>query len=142
VLPFRQNPSGEIEILILTSRETQRFIIPKGWPKSNKKLWKAAEVEAREEAGIVGKIKHRPLGTFRYWKRLKEHFALVEVDVYPLHVEKRLKEWPEKAQRQAKWLPLSDAALLVDEPQLVTLIRNFSRRFQRKSAALARVQKS
>jgi 8-oxo-dGTP pyrophosphatase MutT (NUDIX family) len=111
--------------MLLTSRETKRFIIPKGWPSDPKKSWKAAAVEAREEAGLVGKIKHRPLGQYTYWKRLHDHFVLVEVDVFPLKVEKRLKHWPEQGERTTKWLSVEDAALLVDEPQLVSLIRNF-----------------
>jgi hypothetical protein len=77
------------------------------------------------EAGLIGRIKHRPIGQFEYWKRTTDHFDLINVDVYPLKVEKRLKKWPEKGQRVRKWVRGADAALLVDEPHLVTLIREF-----------------
>jgi 8-oxo-dGTP pyrophosphatase MutT (NUDIX family) len=123
-LPYRKNAEGKIQVLLLTSRTTHRLIIPKGW-RSGLKGWKAAKVEAYEEAGLVGKIKHAPIGDFEYWKRTPDHFELISVDVYPLKVEKRLKEWPEKRQRVMKWLSGADAALLVDEPRLVTLIRKF-----------------
>jgi 8-oxo-dGTP pyrophosphatase MutT (NUDIX family) len=136
-LPFRRAPTGGVEILVVTSRETKRFIIPKGWSKAKKSTWKSAEVEAREEAGLVGKIKRRPIGQYRYWKRLKSNFALVEVDVYPLKVEKRLKNWPERDERTSRWLAPQDAALLIDEPQLVSLIRNFSRQSRPKKVPKA-----
>jgi 8-oxo-dGTP pyrophosphatase MutT (NUDIX family) len=123
-LPYRRKASGEIEVLLLTSRTTHRLIIPKGW-RSGLKGWKAAKIEAYEEAGLIGRIKHRPFDQFEYWKRTPDHFELINVDVYPLMVEKRLKEWPEKRQRVMKWLSGADAALLVDEPRLVTLIREF-----------------
>jgi 8-oxo-dGTP pyrophosphatase MutT (NUDIX family) len=123
-LPYRKNAAGEIKVLLLTSRSTHRLIIPKGW-RSGLKGWKAAKIEAYEEAGLIGRIKHRPIGQFEYWKRTTDHFDLINVDVYPLKVEKRLKKWPEKGQRVRKWVRGADAALLVDEPHLVTLIREF-----------------
>ncbi|MGN8115711.1 NUDIX hydrolase [Labrys sp. 22185] len=125
-LPFRRRKGGGIEVLVLTSRQTRRFIIPKGWAEGPK-TWKWAEREALEEAGILGKIKRKPIGQYRYWKRFKSHFGMVEVDVYPLKVENELESWPEETQRLRKWLSPEDAALLIDEPQLVALIRKFAR---------------
>ncbi len=126
-LPFRKSDDGGMEVLMLTSRQTQRFIIPKGWPLADKKAWKAAQQEAKEEAGLIGKVKHKPLGRYRYWKRFGDHFGLVEVDVYPLKVREQLHDWPERSERVYKWMPANDAALLVDEPQLVSLLREFAR---------------
>lgn len=125
-LPFRRRKGGGIEVLVLTSRQTRRFIIPKGWAEGPK-TWKWAEREALEEAGILGKIKRKPIGQYRYWKRFKNHFGMVEVDVYPLKVEDELENWPEETQRLRKWLSAEEAALLIDEPQLVSLIRKFAR---------------
>jgi 8-oxo-dGTP pyrophosphatase MutT (NUDIX family) len=126
-LPYRKNAEGQIEVLLVSSRGKKRVIIPKGW-REGKKPWKAAENEAREEGGVVGKIRRRPIGYFEYWKRLTDHFAPVKVDVYPLKVEKSLKKWPEKRQRVVKWLTAADAATLVDEPRLITILRNFTGR--------------
>ncbi|MBS7698803.1 NUDIX hydrolase [Chelatococcus sp. YT9] len=125
-LPFRLTEAGEIEVLVLTSRETRRFILPKGWIGRRHKAWRSAAQEAREEAGVIGKVKRKPIGRYIYWKRLSDHFALVEVDVYPLKVQKHLKRWPERRQRFRRWLPISDAVLLIDEPQLHQLIESFA----------------
>jgi 8-oxo-dGTP pyrophosphatase MutT (NUDIX family) len=139
-LPYRNNAEGKIEVLLISSRGKKRVIIPKGWQES-KKPWKAAEKEAREEAGVVGKIRHSPIGYFEYWKRLRDHFALVEVDVYPLKVEKSLKGWPEKRQRVIKWLTTADAAMLVDEPRLISMLQDFNGR-RRKSPRSKRQRKN
>jgi 8-oxo-dGTP pyrophosphatase MutT (NUDIX family) len=122
--------SGLLEILIVTSRETGRFIIPKGWPMKGRADPKAAAIEAREEAGVVGKVHRKPIGKYSYWKRLADQFRLVEVEVYPLEVSRQLETWREKQSRQMAWLSLNDAATLVDEPQLITLIRNLDKLLQ------------
>ena len=63
----------------MTSRETQRVVIPKGWPMKNRKDWTSAKIEARQEAGVIGEIGRKPIGHYRYWKRLEGYFALVKV---------------------------------------------------------------
>jgi 8-oxo-dGTP pyrophosphatase MutT (NUDIX family) len=81
-LPFRYAAAGSLEVLIITSRETGRFLIPKGWPMKGRTDHEAAAVEAREEAGVVGKVHCKSVGKYIYWKRLADQFRLVEVDVY------------------------------------------------------------
>jgi 8-oxo-dGTP pyrophosphatase MutT (NUDIX family) len=129
-LPFRYTTSGSLEVLIITSRETGRFIIPKGWPMKGRADPEAAAIEAREEAGIIGKVRRRPIGKYSYWKRLADQFRLVKVDVYPLEVTRQLETWPEKQSRQMAWLSPDKAAILVDEPQLITLIQNLEKLLQ------------
>jgi hypothetical protein len=124
-LPFRIAENGEVEVLVMTSRETQRVVIPKGWPMKNRKSWTAAKIEARQEAGVIGDIGRKPIGQYRYWKRLEGFFALVKVAVYPLPVRRQLAEWRERHERSQAWLPAEDAALLVDEPELGALILEF-----------------
>ena len=86
-----------MEVLLITSRDTGRWIIPKGWPLKGKAPHKAAAREAREEAGIVGKINKRPLGSFFYEKRLKRGKIVVcEVQVFGLKVKRQKASWPEK----------------------------------------------
>ena len=63
-LPFRYVAPGSLEVLIITSRETGRFIIPKGWPMKGRADPEAAAIEAREEAGVVGKINRKPIGRY------------------------------------------------------------------------------
>ena len=126
-LTYRWSETGQIEILVVNSRETQRAVIPKGWPIKNHKDWKSAQIEAREEAGIVGEVGRKRIGQYKYWKRLDTHFALVKVSVFPLAFIRQLDDWPERHERMQFWLPPADAALLVDETDLGTLILEFAR---------------
>lgn len=125
-LPYRITKDGGVEVLIMTSRETQRVVIPKGWPMKNRKDWKSAEIEARQEAGVVGEIGRKRLGHYLYWKRLDAHFALVKVSVYALAVRRQLADWPERHERAQAWLPAEDAALLIDEPELGAILLDFA----------------
>lgn len=125
-LAYRCGADGRLEILVLSSRETHRAIIPKGWPIKGRKDWKAAQIEALQEAGVVGDIARKRLGQYKYWKRLENHFALVKVTVYALAVRRQLDDWPERHEREQAWLPAADAALLLDEPELSALISTFA----------------
>lgn len=122
-LPLRRRSDGELEVLLVTSRDTGRWIIPKGWPMKRLSDHKAAAREAEEEAGVAGEIARKPLGNFKYFKRLERTFELVEVDVYVLKVDKELKNWREDGQRQKQWLPLGKAGKMVVEPGLNHLMQ-------------------
>ncbi|WP_293854951.1 NUDIX hydrolase [uncultured Alsobacter sp.] len=124
-LPYRFE-EGELRVLLVTSRETQRWIIPKGWPMKGKKPHRAAEREALEEAGVKGRIDRRAIGHYEAWKRLTDHFILCNVKVYPLEVREQRKKWREQGERRAVWFKAVDAADLVDEPGLRTIIRAFA----------------
>jgi 8-oxo-dGTP pyrophosphatase MutT (NUDIX family) len=121
-IPFRLSESGELQVMLITSRTTTRFIVPKGWPMKHKSGRKTAAIEATEEAGITGRVLRRALGNYRYWKRLDTGFVLVEVTAYLLAVENVLDDWKEAEKRQRAWLTPRDAASLIDEPQLATLL--------------------
>ncbi len=122
-VPFRRKTDGSIEVMLVTSRQTQRFILPKGWPMPGKSGRKAATIEAKEEAGVLGKTLKQPAGSYSYWKRLETNFARVNVTVYLLAVSEELADWSEAATRQRAWLNVEDAATLIDEPELATLLR-------------------
>ncbi len=121
-IPVRRDADGRIEVLLITSNTTKRFIVPKGWPMKGKSGRKAAMIEAREEAGVAGVALKEPLGTYAYWKRLSERFVNVVVTIYLLPVTEELPEWEEAAKRKRAWLRPADAAKLIDEPQLATLV--------------------
>lgn len=125
-LPIRKSESG-VEILLVTSRETGRWIIPKGWPSRRMPDHKAAAREALEEAGVKGDIKRRPIGTYRYFKRLTESFELIEVDVYLLEVERERKRFDEMSQRRKQWFSPKDASHQVLEPELATLLKGLGK---------------
>lgn len=126
-LPWRLDDRGMRQIMLLTSRETLRWVIPKGWPMKGKKPAEVAAREAFEEAGLIGKIVgKKPLGNFHYPKRLKHRTVLCEVRVYLFRVEQQLEAWPEKSQRETKWLDANEAAELVDESGLAAIIERFT----------------
>lgn len=120
-LPFRIR-NGRVQVLLVTSRETKRWLIPKGWPIKGKKAYKAAAQEAMEEAGVKGTVAQSAIGHYDYWKRRAEHFDLCRVHVYPLEVLKRLKKWPEQGQRDSRWFGVEEAAQQVMEPALAAII--------------------
>ena len=125
-IPFRLDVDGNFEVMLVTSRTTKRFIVPKGWPMKGKSGRKAATIEAREEAGVLGKTLKEPAGSYSYWKRLETNFVRVDVVVYLLEVSEELANWQEAKSRQRAWLKPQDAALLIDEPDLSTLMANLA----------------
>jgi 8-oxo-dGTP pyrophosphatase MutT (NUDIX family) len=122
-IPFRLNERGNVEVMLVTSRTTRRFIVPKGWPMKGKSGRKAAAIEAQEEAGVLGRTLKQPAGTYSYWKRLANRFVRVDVIVYLLEVTEELAHWQEARRRQRAWLTPSEAATLIDEPDLSTLVK-------------------
>ena len=113
----------------MTSRDTGRWIIPKGWPVKGKPPHKSAALEAREEAGVVGRINSRPLGAFSYRKRLKSgKFVVCRVQVFLLKVKRQEASWLEKGQRKVKWVARTKAARTVGDRALGTIIRKLPKR--------------
>ena len=124
-LPWRLTDDGR-QILMITSRETRRWVIPKGGRMVGKTDPEAAAQEAMEEAGVRGEMDQTSIGVFRYAKGLKDGgVRQCVVSVYPLQVLVQLGAWPEAHQRERRWMSLSEAADLVHEPDLAALIRNF-----------------
>ena len=125
-LPWRRNAEGEVEVLLITSRETRRWVVPKGWPIKGAKSMKSAAQEAFEEAGVIGKIGKRPIGSYAYDKRLKNgRLQHVRVAVFGLQVDHEADDYPEKGQREKRWTLLTEAAQLVDEPELMVILATF-----------------
>ena len=123
-VPYRQRDDGTIEVMLVTSRETRRWIIPKGWPIGGAKPHASAAREALEEAGVVGRTDEDAIGTYRYTKRLKDGAeARCKVVVFPLEVKAQRKRWREKGERKARWFDLTKAVKAVQEPGLRRLLR-------------------
>jgi 8-oxo-dGTP pyrophosphatase MutT (NUDIX family) len=122
-LPYRIGHAGELEILLVTTRETGRWVIPKGWPMKKRAPWRAAEREALEEAGVVGLVAKVHLGGYHYVKRGPTGEAWpCEVIVYPLEVRHERASWREAAERSRGWFKVAQAMALVEEPDLKLLI--------------------
>ncbi|QTC88860.1 NUDIX hydrolase [Brevundimonas pondensis] len=125
VLPWRRGDAG-VEVMMITSRETRRWVIPKGGRMVGKTDPQAAAQEAYEEAGVQGETLDTVIGHFRYGKRLKTGAVQAcVVAVYPLEVLIQLGAWPEDQQRQRRWMSQAEAAEAVHEADLAQLIREF-----------------
>ena len=127
-LPIRWDQTGKLRVLMVTSRDTRRWVMPKGWLMDGKKPWHAAEIEALEEAGAVGVISHRPIGADRYKKRMSAGRSIIcRVTVYPMIVDKLKKRWKERAERKRHWFSLRKAATLVEEEELSEILKELAR---------------
>ena len=117
---------GKIKVLLITSRRTQRWILPKGWPENGMTPGDSAANEAMEEAGVTGEINDRPLGVYHYKKTLEngENYPCI-VTIYALKVKKTWADYREKSERRRKWFSQKGAAKRVLEPDLALLIKSF-----------------
>ena len=126
-LPWR-HVHGELQILLVTTLNTRRWIVPKGWPIPGLAPCDCAAHEAAEEAGVSGDVQSKPLGSFHYEKRQKSGDTLpCKVDVFALEVLHRRRNWPEKATRESCWCSAEEALVRVSEAGLRRLIARFAK---------------
>ncbi len=126
-LCFRQSRKGRIKVLLVTSRRTGRWVIPKGWPMVGKTDAEAATQEAWEEAGVQGRVDGTAgIGCFSYNKiRPGEKTLLCRVEVFALRVQSLADRFPERRMREREWMSPSRAAKQVAEPELAALLKDF-----------------
>lgn len=119
---------ARVQVLMVTSRETRRWVIPKGWPMEGLAPEEAAAREAWEEAGALGKVSAEPLGRFVYDKVMRDRSVRsCCVTVYPLRLREVKARWPERKERRRKWFYAEAAADLVSEPGLADLMQTLAR---------------
>jgi len=124
-LPWREAGNG-IEVMLITSRDTGRWVLPKGWPEAREPLCEAAAREAGEEAGLHGAISHFEAGRYFYGKVLASGEEVpCEVLVFPLKVDRVADRWKERHARTRKWVGPAEAVRMVNEPDLCEIISNF-----------------
>ncbi|RCS24529.1 NUDIX domain-containing protein [Phyllobacterium salinisoli] len=116
-----------LEVLLITSRGTGRWILPKGWPQVGRTLPQAALREAYEEAGVRGSVSTRVIGSYAYEKtdlppKTNRGFM---VDVFPVHFSHQEKNFPERGERHGEWMTPEEAAERVDEVDLKGILRAF-----------------
>jgi 8-oxo-dGTP pyrophosphatase MutT (NUDIX family) len=124
VLPYRFTETNSLEVLLVTTRQTRRWIIPKGWPIKGLKPPKSAAREAYEEAGIRGTVGAKSIGAFSYEKGIDANGGTVpcEVRVFPMIVKRQLSTWPEAHEREAQWFESAKALSAIKEKGLRQLI--------------------
>jgi 8-oxo-dGTP pyrophosphatase MutT (NUDIX family) len=128
-LPYRRNNDRTLDVLLITSRETRRWVIPKGWPVADLPPNESAAHEAMEEAGVIGSISKKPIGSYPYEKRLSDGSTVrCRVRVFALDVEKQFPSWREQDQRRRKWFEAHQAVDAVEEPELRAIIRRLTSR--------------
>ena len=136
-LPFRLDKS-ELRVMLVTTRRKRRWSVPKGSPMRNKEPHLTAEIEAYEEAGLVGVIATRALGSFKHRKRKGDRKRTMNVDVFPMKVHGRERWWPEKGEREAIWVSAETAARMVHKAELRRLIVRFATRTGKGGSFLSR----
>ncbi|HSM95612.1 MAG TPA: NUDIX hydrolase [Rhizomicrobium sp.] len=125
-LPYRETVNG-LEFLLITTRRTRRWIVPKGWPMDGHAPHAAAAREALEEAGVSGEVSEKPIGSYRYFKERKSGETVpCKVEVFALRVKQQRKSWMEKDLRELRWCSLNEALACVGEPGLRQLISRFA----------------
>ena len=123
-LPWRIQRNGEMRILLITSRECGRWIVPKGWPVKGYPLLVAASRKAFEAAGVIGDISPAPVVAFRYRKALDDGSRVpCSVAVFGMNVRGTLSHWREKGQRKRQWFSLGEAADRLDDAELAAFVR-------------------
>jgi ADP-ribose pyrophosphatase YjhB (NUDIX family) len=124
VLPVERGADGSWRVVLITTRDSGRWSIPKGNPMKGFSKAEAASIEAYEEGGLVGKASRKPIGSYQFWKRKQGHWELAEVIVYLLKVESRLTDFKEKGLRLVESFAFDDAEEAIMEPGLKSLIRS------------------
>ena len=124
-LVWRRAGKATVEVLLITSRGTGRWILPKGWIEDGEDMAGAAAREAWEEAGVTGRLAGEAVGTYRYVKVDGSDIRPCEVTVFALALADQADQWPECAERERAWYPAREAAQMVDETELKALLERF-----------------
>lgn len=118
--------NGKLQILLITSRKSRKWIVPKGWPMDGKTPAQSAAIEAWEEAGVIGKERKTCVGLYSYTKEAgKIGTFLCVVSLFAVKVKRTSQNFPERDLRKRKWVSPKKAASMVDEPELANILRDF-----------------
>jgi 8-oxo-dGTP pyrophosphatase MutT (NUDIX family) len=134
-LPWIVGDAGTL-VMLVTSRDSGRWVLPKGWEKKRLSAPDLAALEAFEEAGLLGEIATDPIGFYSYSKGMPDGTAVrCDVRVFAMRVAELLDDWPERAERQRRWFTLAEAAQQVEERDLMVLLLGFvAEKYQPASA--------
>lgn len=127
VLAYRPSKKGA-KIVLVTSLETHRWVLPKGNIVDGLSARDSAKLEAFEEAGVEGSPEKQAFGTYEYEKTEIKGGGLCRVSVFPMVVDRILDKWPEKDARKREWMTIDKAAEAVNEGDLRDLILRFGKK--------------
>jgi 8-oxo-dGTP pyrophosphatase MutT (NUDIX family) len=119
--------AATLEVLLVTTLRSRRWILPKGWPQEGLSLAQSAAAEAFEEAGVTGEVSLEPVGRYHYLKDKNGSALPCAVEIFPLRVTEQRDFWPEKGSRQLLWLPAEKAAARVMEQGLKRILLEFGK---------------
>ncbi|MHC5023024.1 MAG: NUDIX hydrolase [Planctomycetota bacterium] len=114
VIPYRFRPGGGLEVLLVTTRDGGRWLVPKGHLEPDMTARQSAAKEAEEEAGAIGTVARQPIGSFTYWKQGRRR----EVELYPMSVLTLRRAWLEMACRRRRWVLIGEAIARVEHDGL------------------------
>jgi 8-oxo-dGTP pyrophosphatase MutT (NUDIX family) len=126
VIPYRIR-DGRLEIALVTASSGPHWTIPKGHVEPDLTPHASAAKEAYEESGLLGHVQRRVVGTYVYEKRGKAR----KVEIFPLHVQKELRRWPEMLVRKRRWMSAEEAASRVKSAELRCCIQEFKKNVKR-----------
>lgn len=110
-----------LRFVLVTSRRTGRWVFPKGSIDEGLTPGEAAAREACEEAGVLGRAAIEPIGRYSAFKIRPPNVWALEVDLYPLRIERVLDDWPEMRQRRRSFVNLAEARQMLEDPEMVAL---------------------
>ena len=131
-LPYRIQ-KGRLKVLLITSIGTGRWILPKGHIEPGLSAAESAEAEALEEAGVVGNISRKIIGSYNYKKRPERGGERCRVRVFAMEVTRLLDHYPEAALRKRRWVSIKKAIEMVQEARLKELLVRFEKSNCRKA---------
>lgn len=126
VIAYRRTKQ-ELKVVLVTSLETSRWVLPKGNIEAGLKAHESAAQEAYEEAGVEGHVARRSIGTYDYVKTEEKGGGRRRVKVYPMSVSRVRRNWPEKPLRRRKWMTIDAAVSAVNEKKLKKILSRFGR---------------
>lgn len=126
-LPWRREADGSISVLLITSRASGKWMLPKGWPMKGLSEADSARQEALEEAGVEGEIDDQAIGSYRYSKLFNDGSSVPgQAIIFPLAVKRERKDWKEKGQRRRRWMSPREAAEAIHEPDLARFLNHLA----------------
>jgi 8-oxo-dGTP pyrophosphatase MutT (NUDIX family) len=109
VIPVRRVAGGTVEVCLIRKKDSAKWGIPKGYIERGVDSMEAALAEAREEAGLEGRLLGNIIGTYEHDKgRLT-----LTVLVYVMEVLEERTIWHEMRWRERHWYSVDEAGTLL-----------------------------